>query len=421
MNEEKLKQIRSFQIRHGIISRSPLVAKIIGTILEIAETDISVLITGESGTGKEVFAQALHNASKRKNNKIIAVNCAAIPESILESELFGHEKGSFTGAQAQRKGYFEMADGGTIFLDEIGEMPLSVQVKFLRVLETKEIMRVGSEQSVKIDVRIVAATNIPLEKAVAKGKFREDLFYRLNTIRLKLPPLRHRKEDIPLLADFFINSFAKQNDIDFTGMTKEAYLALMEYGWQGNVRELKNVLESVTVLERNNLVTPEIVRNYLPKDKIFSQNANLPVHTGKSPEQAEREIIYRMLLSLRSEIAEIKSLVLKKESVISQEGDFSTAIVPFSNLSNLPEINLPVATPSENRTKEEEISRLQDLSNFSVISDAEDVRPIDELIKDEIYKALRITNQNRRKASKMLGISERTLYRKIDEYEKNDK
>ncbi len=213
MNEEKLKQIRSFQIRHGIISRSPLIAKIINTILEIAETDISVLLTGESGTGKEVFAQALHNASKRKGNKIIAVNCAAIPESILESELFGHEKGSFTGAQSQRKGYFEMADGGTIFLDEIGEMPPSVQVKLLRVLETREIMRVGSENTTKIDVRVVAATNIPLEKAVAKGKFREDLFYRLNTIRLKLPSLRQRKEDIPMLADFFINSFAKQNDL----------------------------------------------------------------------------------------------------------------------------------------------------------------------------------------------------------------
>lgn len=421
MNEERFIQIRSFQLKHGVISRSPLIAKIIDTILEIAETDISVLITGESGTGKEVFAQALHNSSKRKNNKIIAVNCAAIPESILESELFGHEKGSFTGAQAQRKGYFEMADGGTIFLDEIGEMPPSVQVKLLRVLETKEIMRVGSESTTKVDVRVVTATNIPLEQAVAKGKFREDLFYRLNTIRLKLPSLRQRKEDIPLLADFFINSFAKQNDINFTGMTKDAYLALMDYGWQGNVRELKNVLESITVLERNNLVTPDIVRKYLPKDQIFSQNTNLPVHTGKSPEQAEREIIYRMLLSLRSEIAEIKSLFLKNESAFPQESDFSTAIVPLGNLSNLPEIKVPLSN-SENNQIEKEVSRkLQDLSNFSIISDTEEVRSIDELVKDEIYKALRITNQNRRKASKMLGVSERTLYRKIAEYEKDEK
>ncbi|MCC7429924.1 sigma-54-dependent Fis family transcriptional regulator [bacterium] len=390
------KEIQDFQNEHKIISRSPLIKKIVSTIIEIAKTDISILIMGESGTGKEVFAQAIHNASKRKNKRLVAVNCAAIPESILESELFGHEKGSFTGAQNQRKGYFEQADGGTIFLDEIGEMPVSVQVKLLRVLETREIMRVGSENTQKVDVRVIAATNAVLEKEVAKGNFREDLFYRLNTVKLKLPPLRERKEDIPLLADFFVQSFARANDINFVGISRNAYLALMNYSWRGNIRELKNIMESICVLERDELVTPEVLQNYLPKEEGYNINHNLPVTTGKTSEQAEREVIYRSLLLLKAEISEIKEILLLKGK---QQQNFHQT-TPL--------------LPQDTETFTEQIDEF-DVVNKTTEEDS--IVPIEELTKNEIYKALRITNQSRRKAAQLLGISERTLYRKIDEYE----
>ena len=362
-----------FQQTYGIIGQSPEIQEIVDTLQQVAPTDIPVLITGESGTGKEVIAKAIHGASKRAQKEIVAVNCGAIPEGLIESELFGHERGAFTSATETRKGYFEIADGGTIFLDEIGEMPLATQVKLLRVLESGEYMRVGSSMTRRTDVRVIAATNKVLEYEVQQKRFREDLYFRLRSVNIHLPPLRERKEDIPLLVEHFVKEVTEKNQIQFDGFTDDATELLMKYDWPGNIRELKNVIESMLVLEGGKLLTANEVKKYL-QNQFPNTQRNLPVFTNKSVEQAERELIYRALIDLKSNIMEMRKLL--EERLLHSNGN-----------------NKALAVPA-----------------------AEDVLSLDEMERRMIQAALERHNGNRRLAANDLNISERTLYRKIKEF-----
>ena len=298
------------QEKYGIYGESQAVREIIAVIKQVAPTDITVLITGESGVGKELVARAIHGESKRADGPFVIVNSGAIPEGILESELFGHEKGAFTGAIETRKGYFEMADGGTIFLDEIGDMPIATQVKILRVIETGEFMRVGSSQLRKVDVRVIAATNKNLDEEVKRGNFREDLYYRLRTVNIYIPPLRERREDIPVLFEKFVAQFCERNKVAFAGITDDAMQILISYHWPGNVRELKNLVESILVLESGKVIDANMVRKYLRYDfNQFDYSRNLPIRYGKSGEQADRELIYRALVDIKSDLIEIRNLL----------------------------------------------------------------------------------------------------------------
>ncbi len=374
----------------GIIGESHAFRQIIGTIHQVAPTDISVLIVGESGTGKELVANALHQASHRREKPLVVVNCGAIPEGILESELFGHEKGAFTGAVGARKGYFETADSGTVFLDEIGEMPPATQVKLLRVLESKDFMRVGGTRMQTVDVRVIAATNKDLEAAVTAGEFREDLFYRLNAIHIRVPPLRERREDIPLLIKVLAADFCRRNHIEFQGFTETAIRVLANQPWPGNVRELKNFVESIIVLERGDLVDETGLANYL---KTPGQGArNLPVPTHRSSEQVEREFIYHALLDLKSEVTK-----LREDLYQSYDTGLPKSLPYYSEV-----------IPSSYKTDDSDPgSEGFDLENKSL----EDVE------RFMINRTLESYNGSKRKAAKALGISERTLYRKIKEYD----
>ena len=365
----------------GLYGSSTEIEEIIRIIQMVAPTELSVLIIGESGTGKELVAKAIHNLSKRSKQQLISVNTGAIPEGILESELFGHEKGSFTGATGQKKGYFEAADKGTIFLDEIGEMSLNTQVKLLRVLEESEFMRVGGTSTQKVDVRLIAATNKNLEIAVKENEFRQDLYYRLKAVTVNIPPLRSRKEDIPILVNKFINDFVQTQNIGVKGFSPEALQLLKEYSWTGNVRELRNFIESALILNKGQVVNSTYVRNNLNLSEEASSSHNLPVHLNLPREQAEREIIYRTLLSLKMDVNEIKEFL------------FSGNQANFSQ----PQYEYPV-------------------NNFD--EDNNELKPTTmagmerELIKQTLSKF----SGSRRKTARALQISERTLYRKIKEY-----
>lgn len=364
--------IEEFQNKFGIIGRSHEIRDLSDIALQVANSDISVLIYGESGTGKEIFARAIHGASRRADKKLVSVNCGAIPEGILESELFGHKKGSFTGAVDDRKGYFEIADGGTLFLDEIAEMPLTTQVKLLRVLETKEFMRIGSETVTKVDVRIIAASNKDLQNEVAAKRFRNDLYFRLKAVMLSIPPLRKRPSDIPALADHFLENYAKENKIIKPQISKEAWDLLYSYKWPGNIRELKNAVETATALTREPVLTDKDFLPLLTVSDASEQIKNLPVHLNRSPEALDREMIYRALIEIKKDLIELKDIALNNHSEI------------------------------QNNAK-----------NF----DVDEVIPIDRLEKRAIENALDFTRGNKRKAAKLLNISERTLYRKLKEYE----
>ncbi|MFQ5824441.1 MAG: sigma-54 interaction domain-containing protein [bacterium] len=375
----------------GIIGESFAIQQILLTIKQVAPTDISVLIVGESGTGKELVAQAIHSQSRRSNNPLVVVNCGAIPEGILESELFGHEKGAFTGAIGARKGYFELADTGTIFLDEIGEMPIATQVKLLRVLEGKEFMRVGGIKVQTVDVRVITATNKDLERAVQVGEFREDLYYRLNAVNIKIPSLRERREDIRLLVRKFSNDFCRENKIEFDGFTETALRMMDDYTWPGNVRELKNLVESVIVLEKGKTIDEFALSKYL---KPFStMDRNLPVPTHRTSEQVEREFIYHALLDLKSEISQLRELIV--QNLYSERRPKS---LPYYS-EVLPRTSEAV---HENDIHEE----------FDF-----DGKTLEEIERYMINRALEKSGGSKRKAAKTLGISERTLYRKIKEYD----
>jgi transcriptional regulator with GAF, ATPase, and Fis domain len=364
-----------FKKEYGIIGRSAEIHDLIDITMQVAKADISILIYGESGVGKEVFARAIHSFSHRKDKPLVSVNCGAIPEGILESELFGHRKGSFTGAFETRKGYFEIADGGTLFLDEIGEMPLRTQVKLLRAIETQEFMKIGAETVTSVDVRIIAATNKDLQKEVDAGKFREDLYFRLKAVTLSIPPLRKRKADIEELAYYFITRYSEANKRKPPRLTDEALELLKEYSWPGNIRELKNTLESAIAISNSDVLDTTQFINLLNIHTEDTNSRNLPVYLKKTPEEVDREILYRALFEIKKDILDLKDLVLQRQT--------------------------EVKSSSENNLRREII-------------------PIDQMEKEAIKNALDQTRGNKREAARKLNISERTLYRKIKTYDIHD-
>ncbi len=378
----------------GIIGNSDRIEQVLEMITQVAPVDISVLITGESGTGKEIVAKAIHKASRRSNQPLVTVNCGAIPVGIIESELFGHRKGAFTGAGEDRKGYFEEADKGTVFLDEIGETPIETQVKLLRVIESGEFMRVGDAKTRRVDVRVIAATNKDLIRETEKGSFRKDLYYRLRTVTIDVPPLRQRLDDLDLLAERFSLEFSRSNDIVFRGFTSDALSVMKQYDWPGNVRELRNFVESIIILERGNRISSDMVMKHLsPVVKTVSTNLLVPVN--KSIDQAERELILQQLLFLRQDMRDLKSMF--GEDTLDRSGEVGY-LNPEGAVSNLPLVPLDPESMKSIRS-----SAIGEMS----MSDFE---------REIITRTLKKFNMNRRRAAKALGISERTLYRKINEY-----
>ena len=417
--------------RFGIIGHSDQLNRAIDIAAQVAPTDLSVLITGESGSGKETMPQIVHQLSARKHSRYIAVNCGAIPEGTIDSELFGHEKGSFTGAVDTRKGYFEVADGGTIFLDEVAELPLTTQVRLLRVLETGEFLKVGSSKVQKTNVRITAATNVNIPKAIKENKFREDLFYRLNTVPIAVPPLRERKADIHLLFRKFAADFADKYKMPSVQLSDTARTLLMKYRWPGNVRQLKNVTEQISVIEENKQITEEVLKKYLPTNSETS----LPVlYNGDKEGLSEREILYKVLFEMKKDVTDLKKIVFK---VMQSDNDIPKEEVNSSlfeqlyreedSLSTL-ENKLQIErynnqTTPENYTHVEPvkeaytIEKFDDKEDFHEIEEEEESLSISETEKKLIKKALKKHGGKRKYASEDLGISERTLYRKIKEYD----
>lgn len=407
MDVEQIKQ------RFGIIGNAPALNRALNVASQVAPTDISVLITGESGTGKEAMPKIIHQLSSRKHGAYIAVNCGAIPEGTIDSELFGHEKGSFTGAHDQRKGYFEVADKGTIFLDEVAELPLPTQVRLLRVLETGEFIRVGSSKIIKTDVRVVAATNENMLDAVQKGKFREDLFYRLSTVPISLPPLRQRKDDIHLLFRKFAADFSEKYRMPPIRLTDDAVHMLVNYNWPGNIRQLKNITEQISVIESERTITGEILHHYLP-DYTAS---NLPVLASTQKDDfSERDILYKVLFDMKKELTEVKKLVV--DILQSGGGDISaedkSALIRklYQDITPTTSSDLPVhVKPAENF---EESGNYQ--NDYQEHIEVEESLSLEDREKELIEKALEKHRGKRKYAAQDLGISERTLYRKIKEY-----
>jgi DNA-binding NtrC family response regulator len=381
----------------GIIGNSNAISEVLEMVTQVGPVDISVLITGESGTGKEMVAKAIHSVSKRSRESLLTVNCGAIPSGIIESELFGHKKGAYTGAVEDRKGYFESADKGSLLLDEIGETPLETQVKLLRVLETGEFIRVGDSTTRYTDVRVIAATNKNLEEQTKKGKFRQDLFYRLKTVSIHLPALRHRIEDLGLLVERFALEFTRNNDIVYRGFVPEAIKLMKRYNWPGNVRELKNFVESLIVMEKGERITTEIVNRQLGSVlRSVSTNPNLPVLLDQSPEQAERELILRQLLLLRQDVGTIKQVLGAGTSTEGIGADVH--YLPRSQGGK------PISY------------EIDENSHLMIRGEAIGDITLEELNREAIERTLKFYNNNRRAAARSLGMSERTLYRKISDY-----
>ena len=391
------------QKQSGIIGTSDGIRQVLDMIVQVAPVDISVLITGESGTGKEVVAKAIHQSSKQNNDPLVVVNCGAIPEGIIESELFGHKKGSFTGAGEDRKGYFEEANKGTIFLDEIGETPLATQVKLLRVLESGEFMRVGEAKTRKTDVRIIAATNKDLRDLVKRGEFRQDLYFRLKTVTVHVPALRNRVEDIGPFVERFALEFTRSNDILYRGFMPDAVRVLKQYEWPGNVRELKNFVEKILVLEKGERITAGMVQKelteVLPLDSTY--NPALPVVVSKSSDKAEIDLILRQLFMLKQDTEVIQKMLVS--GVISQ-GDGKQSLSGLNPLEqgglSMPEKSMEIMEEGYRFIRDDAIGELS----------------IKELEEEAITRTLRFFNNNRRKTAQSLGMSERTLYRKIEEF-----
>lgn len=403
--------IQTIKQRFGIIGHSSLFDRAIDIARQVAPTDITVLITGESGVGKEVFPQIIHNLSARKHGPYIAVNCGAIPEGTIDSELFGHEKGAFTGAHEARKGYFEVVNGGTIFLDEVAELPLSTQVRLLRVLETGEFIKVGSSKVIKTDVRVVAATNVDIPDAINKGKFRQDLYYRLNTVPIYMPPLRERKEDIVLLFRKFAADFAEKYRMPALELDEAARQMLMNYRWQGNIRQLKNITEQISIIEQSRLINAHILQRYLP-----GENRELPVLYNKEQSQSdfsERELLYKVLFDMKRDINEMKKLVVD----ILEQGGVSHDI-KRDHQPIITQLIKDVETPDD----EQEI--YQDPHSEPIILDSfythevmDESLSLEKREKELIRRAIEKHGGKRKNAAIELGISERTLYRKIKEYD----
>ena len=388
--------IERIQKTSGMVGGSDAICEVLDMVAQVAPIDISVLVTGESGTGKELVAKALHQHSKRSHEPLITVNCGAIPEGIIESELFGHKKGAYTDAQGDRKGYFETANKGTIFLDEIGETPLETQVKLLRVLESGEFTPVGASTSKKTDVRVVAATNKNLPELVESGKFRQDLFYRLKTVTIDVPALRHRVEDISLLVERFALEFTRANDIVYRGFMPEAIRMMKTKPWKGNIRELKNFVESIIVLEKGERITVEMVERHLGVEiKEVTPNSALPMLMNQPPEAAERELILRQLFLLRQDVEYLKQFATEG-SIISNQMDVPMIGQESESLTSSLHINAESEYFIQN-------SSIGDMS-------------LEDLEREAIERTLKFFRNNRRATAKSLGMSERTLYRKIDQY-----
>lgn len=411
----------SIKQRFGIIGNSPGLNRAIDIARQVAPTDLTVLVTGESGSGKENFPKIIHQFSTRKHGPFIAVNCGAIPEGTIDSELFGHEKGSFTGAHDARKGYFEVVNGGTIFLDEVAELPLSTQVRLLRVLESGEFLRVGSSKVIKTDVRIVAATNVNLPEAVASGRFREDLYYRLNTVPIAVPPLRERKEDIILLFRKFATDFAEKYRMPALSLTEDAQRLMINYRWSGNVRQLKNIAEQMSIIEEARIINAVTLARYLPNE----HEQQLPVLFGKAASGdglSERDLLYKVLFEMRHDITELKKLVadiLSGKPVNYEPKPENEAF--FRKESNLAPSYQPIGPSATFPIHDENIhnTSVEILDDDYGIQEPEEIEESLSLEKKEIEmikKALEKSKGKRKIAAQTLGISERTLYRKLKEY-----
>ena len=416
-----MENILSVKQRFGIIGDNPKLNRAIEKSIQVANSDISVLVTGESGVGKENIPKIIHQYSHRKHSKYIAVNCGAIPDGTIDSELFGHEKGAFTGATANRSGYFEVADGGTIFLDEVGELPLATQVRLLRVLETGEFIKVGSSKVEKTNVRIVAATNIKMDEAIKKGKFREDLFYRLSTIIINIPPLRNRKEDIPILFRKFASDFAQKYNMPTLRLDESAQELLCQQEWRGNIRQLRNIAEQMSILEKERNLKTETLNHYLP-NKVSKLPATLDdIKEDSSSFTSEREILYKVLFDMKNDLNDVKKLTLelmkgenstdvkeKNQGLIEKIYGENDPIQDSNNLDLQPDLNIDVNPKNEDNfeyaeTIEEEVTL--SLHDKEV-----------EMIKQALVR----TGGRRKNAAKELGISERTLYRKIKQHNLGD-
>lgn len=393
--------IQSIKQRFGIIGNDPALNRAIEVAVQVAATDLTVFINGESGTGKDVFPQIIHQNSVRKHGPYFAINCGAIPEGTIDSELFGHEKGSFTGAYDTRKGYFEVADGGTLFLDEVGELPLATQARLLRVLENGEFIKVGSSKIQKTNVRVVAATNVDIPMAIEKGRFREDLYYRLNTVPIHIPALRERKDDIKLLFRKFASDFAEKYRIPAVTLTPEALTMLENYRWDGNIRQLKNVTEQISIIETERVITPEILKNYLPEQTalpaIFKDDS-------KADSISERDLLYKVLFDMKKDITELRKTV----------DELTSGQMPISSATQIPQQQItPIKATTVidyDDTQDAEVEYLQEKPTTDTLS-------LQDKENEVIIKALHKHNGKRKDAAKELGISERTLYRKIKEYD----
>jgi transcriptional regulator with PAS, ATPase and Fis domain len=427
-------EIQAVKQRFGIIGTSDMLNRAIDIAVQVAPTDLSVLITGESGVGKENFPQIIHFYSHRKHGPYIAVNCGAIPEGTIDSELFGHEKGSFTGATADRKGYFEVADGGTIFLDEVGELPLSTQVRLLRVLETGEFIKVGSSKTQKTNVRVVAATNLNMIQGTREGKFREDLYYRLNTVPISVPPLRERKEDIVLLFRKFASDFAEKYHMPPVRLTDDAKALLSAYYWNGNVRQLKNITEQISVIEQQREINANILRAYLPKDEMERLPAIFgSVASDHKSFNSEREILYQVLFDMKKDMNDLKKLVHEiMNGQVPVSPGHETAYTPSYLASQEPFINPSVQKPDYMQDKiihdkiihdnkgfashADEVEEFQEAEEYHEIESVQKPLSLEDMERQMIKKTLEKHRGKRKAAAEELKISERTLYRKIKEY-----
>ncbi|MFG6686532.1 sigma-54 interaction domain-containing protein [Mariniflexile sp. HNIBRBA6329] len=421
-----MESIQAIKQRFGIIGNTRALNRAIEKAIQVAPTDISVLVTGESGVGKESIPKIIHQLSHRKHNKYIAVNCGAIPEGTIDSELFGHEKGSFTGATQTREGYFEVADGGTIFLDEVGELPLTTQVRLLRVLENGEFLKVGSSKVQKTNVRIVAATNVNMFEAIEKEKFREDLFYRLSTVDIHLPPLRDRQEDIHLLFRKFASDFALKYKMPTIKLTDAAVQMLLKHRWAGNIRQLRNIAEQLSVLEQNRTISAETLKSYLP-----ATSSNLPavIKTSKAESDfsSEREILYKVLFDMKSDLNDLKKLTLElmkngntkdveknNESLIQKiyGNDEDDAEYEEDTVDNNEVLSIP-----EHAVKRDALDTIPDKYHFAEEIEEEETLSLQDKELELIKKSLERHQGKRKLAAAELGISERTLYRKIKQYD----
>jgi len=412
--------LQTIKQRFGIIGNSGLLERALDIAVQVATTDLTVLITGESGVGKEVFPKIIHSMSSKKHGNYIAVNCGAIPEGTIDSELFGHEKGSFTGAHESRKGYFEVADGGTIFLDEVAELPLGTQVRLLRVLESGEFMKVGSSKAQKTDVRVIAATNVNIPEAISKGKFRQDLFYRLNTVPIQVPSLRERKEDIHLLFRKFTSDFAEKYRMPTIRLDEEAQKLLVRYRWDGNIRQLKNIAEQISIIEQEKAIDAPTLAKYLPD----TYNRDLPIlyDKGESENLSERDLLYKVFFDMKRDMNDLKKVVLEMLEREGKSGNLKDTDVELMGKLDMGYeiIRNPEASKSVTQEKEEYgIGNFDDQvfdsmnSHVEVIEESLSIQKKEE---DLIRRALEKHKGKRKDAAKDLGISERTLYRKIKEY-----